>query len=52
MISVLAPVYDSLGDIAALVEVVAYEPAFRPPQVHAKVLGGAQMANNLTGELE
>ncbi len=37
MISVLAPVYDSLGDIVALVEVVAYEPGARPPQVHARL---------------
>lgn len=36
MISVLAPVYDSLGDRVALVEVVAWEPGKRPPQVHAR----------------
>ncbi len=35
MISILAPVYNSLGDIVALVEVVAFEPGAKPPQVHA-----------------
>jgi hypothetical protein len=35
MISVLAPVYNSLGDIVALVEVVAMEPGIEAPQVHA-----------------
>ena len=37
MISVLAPVYDSLGDIVALVETVAFESGARPPQVHARL---------------
>jgi len=36
MISILAPVYSSLGDIAALVEVVAMEPGVKAPQVHAR----------------
>jgi len=37
MISILAPVHDSLGDIVALVEVVAYVPGSEVPQVHARV---------------
>jgi hypothetical protein len=37
MISVLAPVYNSLGEIAALVEVIAPEPGTKVPQVHAAV---------------
>lgn len=37
MISVLAPVYNSLGDIVALVEVIAPEPGARLPQVHASL---------------
>ncbi len=39
MISILAPVYDSLGDIVALVEVVAFEPGAKAPQVHAGIPG-------------
>jgi hypothetical protein len=35
MISVLAPVYNSLGEIVALVEVIAPEPGAKIPQVHA-----------------
>jgi hypothetical protein len=35
MISVLAPVYNSLGEIVALVEVTAPEPGAKIPQVHA-----------------
>ncbi len=34
-ISDLAPVYDSLGDLVGLVEVVAFEPGYAAPQVHA-----------------
>jgi hypothetical protein len=37
MISVLTPVYDSLGDIVALAEVVGMDPAVTPPQVHARL---------------
>jgi hypothetical protein len=37
IISVLAPVYDSLGDIVALAEVVGMDPAVTPPQVHARL---------------
>jgi hypothetical protein len=37
LMSVLAPVYDSLGDVVALVEVVAAEPGARLPQVHARL---------------
>jgi hypothetical protein len=44
MISVLAPVYDSMGDIVALVEVVAFEPGVNAPQVHAKVRGQSPAA--------
>jgi hypothetical protein len=40
MVSVLAPVYDSLGEIAGLVEVIAAEPGARLPQVHAKLKDG------------
>jgi len=40
MISVLAPVFDSLGDTVGLVEVVAFEPNAAPPQVHAHRVGG------------
>ncbi len=36
MVSVLAPVFDSLGDTVGLVEVVAFEPDAAPPQVHAR----------------
>jgi len=39
MVSVLAPVYDSLGDTVGLVEVVAFEPNAAPPQVHAHSAG-------------
>ena len=39
MVSVLAPVFDSLGDIVGLVEVVAFEPDAAPPQVHARTVG-------------
>ncbi len=35
MISVLAPVYDSLGDRVAVVEVVGLDPGAAPPPVHA-----------------
>jgi hypothetical protein len=38
MVSVLAPVSNSLGDIVGLVEVVAYEPDAKPPQVHAGLI--------------
>jgi hypothetical protein len=38
MISVLAPVYNSLGKIVALVEVIAPEPGAKIPQVHASLL--------------
>ena len=37
MISVLAPVYNSLGEIVALVEVIAPEPGAKIPQVHASL---------------
>ncbi|RPI23789.1 MAG: hypothetical protein EHM61_18850 [Acidobacteria bacterium] len=37
MISVLAPVTNSLGDTVGLVEVVAYQPDYAAPQVHARV---------------
>ena len=40
MVSVLAPVFDSLGDTVGLVEVVAFEPDAAPPQVHAHKAGG------------
>ncbi len=40
MVSVLAPIFDSLGDTVGLVEVVAFEPDVAPPQVHART-GGA-----------
>ena len=39
MVSVLAPVFDSLGDMVGLVEVVAFEPDVAPPQVHAHTVG-------------
>ncbi len=39
MVSVLAPVFDSLGDTVGLVEVVAFEPDVAPPQVHAHTIG-------------
>jgi hypothetical protein len=46
MISVLAPVYDSLGEIVALVEVIAPEPGATTPQVHAsKRTRGISSAN-------
>lgn len=38
MISVLAPVNDSLGEIVALVEVIAPEPGAKIPQVHARLV--------------
>jgi hypothetical protein len=34
-ISVLAPVYNSLGDVIGVVEAVSIDPAAAPPQVHA-----------------
>ncbi len=37
MISVLAPVYDSLGDRVAVVEVVSLDPGAAPPPVHARL---------------
>ena len=37
LISVLAPVYDSLGDIVAVIEAVAAQPGARLPQVHARL---------------
>jgi len=37
MISVLAPVRNSLGDIVALLEAVSMDPSATPPQVHAKL---------------
>jgi hypothetical protein len=37
LISVLAPVRNSLGDTVALVEVVSVEPGARPPDVHARL---------------
>jgi hypothetical protein len=37
MISVLAPVFDSLGDIVGVLEVVAQDPAAPPMPVHARV---------------
>jgi hypothetical protein len=40
MISVLAPVRNSLGDTVALVEVVALEPGAMPPDVHARLREG------------
>ena len=39
MISVLAPVYDSLGDRVALVEAVGLDPGAIPPPVHARMGG-------------
>jgi len=39
MVSILAPVYDSMGDVVALVEVVAFEPGAKAPQVHARLRG-------------
>lgn len=39
LISVLAPVRDSLGDTVALVEVVSLEPGTKPPDVHARLRG-------------
>ncbi len=35
-ISVLAPVYDSLGDVVGLVEAVSIDPASAAPEVHAR----------------
>ncbi len=49
MISVLAPVRDSLEDIVGLVEVVSLDPSFKPPQVHAR-LGTADRGSG-AGEL-
>ena len=37
LISVLAPVRNSLGDTVALVEVVSVEPGTKPPDVHARL---------------
>jgi hypothetical protein len=37
MILVPAPVYDSLGDIVAVVEVAGTDPAATAPPVHARV---------------
>ncbi len=37
MISVLAPVYDSLGDRVAVVEVVSLDPGAAAPPVHARL---------------
>ncbi len=38
LMSVLAPVRDSLGETVALVEVVSLEPGATPPDVHARLL--------------
>ncbi len=46
MISVLAPVYGSLGNVVALVEVVSPEPDFEPPQVHARLRAGHNSPSN------
>ncbi len=43
LISVLAPVKDSLGDTVALVEVVSLEPGATPPDVHAHLGEGTQI---------
>lgn len=48
MISVLSPVYNSLGDIVALVEVVALEPGVEAPQVHARLRSSAGHAPDRT----
>lgn len=37
LVSVLAPVHNSLGDAVALVEVVAADPVGTPPDVHARL---------------
>jgi hypothetical protein len=42
LISVLAPVRNSLGDTVALVEVVSVEPGTKPPDVHARLGEGTQ----------
>jgi hypothetical protein len=42
LISVLAPVRNSLGDTVALVEVVSVEPGAKPPDVHARLGKGTQ----------
>lgn len=42
LISVLAPVRNSLGDTVALVEVVSVEPGTKPPDVHARMGEGTQ----------
>ena len=47
LISVLAPVKDSLGDIVALVEVVSLEPGAAPPDVHARLREGTQVPAGL-----
>lgn len=47
LISVLAPVRNSLGDTVALVEVVALEPGATPPGVHARLGTTAQGAAGL-----
>ncbi len=40
-LSVLAPVYNSLGDIVGLVEAVSLDPTATPPRVHARNHAGA-----------
>ena len=42
LISILAPVLNSLGDTVALVEVVGLEPGVTPPEVHARLGEGSQ----------
>ncbi|HYK91852.1 MAG TPA: hypothetical protein VE398_24010 [Acidobacteriota bacterium] len=42
LVSVLAPVRNSLGDIVALLETVSLDPNFTPPQVHARLGAGGQ----------
>jgi hypothetical protein len=42
LISVLAPVRNSLGDVVALVEAVSMDPKVTPPQVHARLEIGGQ----------
>ncbi len=50
MVSVLAPVLDSLGDTVGLVEVVAFEPDVAPPQVHAHAAGAPISVDSLSQE--
>ena len=50
MVSVLAPVFDSLGDAVGLVEVVAFEPDVAPPQVHAHTAGAPISVDSLSQE--